>query len=53
MLHPSLYRAVKLTYPMDISGIVLEGRMTSELGVGSLGQSVRVLTDADFRPVCK
>lgn len=52
MLHPSLYRAVKLTYPMDISGIVLEGRMTSELGVGSLGQSVSIFSNSDFRPVC-
>lgn len=53
LLHPSLYRCIKLTYPRDVGGIVLEGRMTSELGVGSLGQSVGVLTDADFRPVCE
>lgn len=53
LLHPSLYRSVKLTYLTDIGGIVLKGRMTSELGTGSLGQSVIVLTNADFRPVCK
>lgn len=50
-LHPSLHRCVKLTYFTDVGGIALEGRMTSELGVGSLGQSV--LTSADFRPVCE
>lgn len=53
LLHPSLYRAVKLTYPMDVGGIVLDGRMTSEIGTGSLGQSVGVLIAADFRPVCE
>lgn len=53
LLHPSLYRAIKLTYPTDVGGIVTEGRMTSELGVGSLGQSVGVLSPADFRPVCE
>lgn len=43
--HPSLYKAVKLTYHMDVGGIVLDAWMTSELGVGSLGESVWVLCD--------
>lgn len=42
-LHPSLHRALKLTYPTDVGGIVLDGRMTTELGTGSLGQSVGFL----------
>lgn len=52
LIHPSLYRAIKLIYPMDVGGIALDGRITSELGVGSLGQSVGVLSSSDFRPVC-
>lgn len=51
LLHPSLYRSVKLTYPTDVSGIVLDGWMTMELG--SLGQSVRILSAKDFCPVCE
>lgn len=53
VLHPSVYRAAKLTFPMDVGGIVPEGRMTTELGTGSLGHSVGVLSPADFRPVCE
>lgn len=53
LLHPSLYRTVKLIYPTEVVGIVLEGRITSELGTGSVGQSVEVLTSANFRPVCE
>lgn len=46
LLHPSLYRAVKVTYHMDIGGIVLDRQMTSELGIGNLGQSIGVLSAA-------
>lgn len=53
VLHqPSLYRALKQTYPVDVGGIVLDGRMTSEMDTRSLGQSVGVLAAADFHPVC-
>lgn len=37
LLHPSLYKAVKVTYPMDLGSIVLDGRITTELGTWSLG----------------
>lgn len=53
LLHPSLYRAAKLTYTMDVSRIILDGGMTMELGTRSLGHSVRVLSAADFHPVCE
>lgn len=53
LLHPSLYQAVKLNYPMDVGCIVLDGRMTTELGTGSLRQSVGALATADFQPVCE
>lgn len=39
-------------YPMDVGGIVLDGDMTAGLRTVSLGQSVRVLSSADFSPVC-
>lgn len=54
LLHPSLYRVVKLTYPMDADRIVLDGwMMMSELGTESPRQSVWVLSAANFRPVCE
>lgn len=53
VLHPSVYRAAKLTFPMDVGRIVPGGRMTTELGTGSLGHSVGVLSPADFRPICE
>lgn len=40
LIQPYLYRALKLAYPMDVGGIALNGRMTSEMVTGSLGQSV-------------
>lgn len=51
-LHPSLYRALKLTYPTDVSGSVTDGRITTDIETGNLGQSVGVLIPADFCPVC-
>lgn len=51
VLHTALYRTLKLPYPIDIGGIVLDSRMTSEMGTGSLRQSVGVFSFADFRPV--
>lgn len=53
LLHSSLYKVVKLTYPTDFGGIVPDGRMTAEVGTGCLGQSVAVLSAADFRPACE
>lgn len=43
-LHPSLHRALKLTFLMDVGVIVLDIRITSETGIWSLGKSVGVLS---------
>lgn len=43
LLHPSLYKVVNRMHPMDVDGIVLVGRMTSELGTRSPELSVGVL----------
>lgn len=45
---PYLHRLVLLTYPMDVSGIVLNRRMTSDLGTGILVQSVGFLSVSGF-----
>lgn len=42
ILHPTLHRALKLMYPTDVGGIVLDVRITTEMGTGNLGQSVGV-----------
>lgn len=42
-LHPSLYRVLKLSYPTDSSSSVLDVQIMTDIGTGSLGQSVRVL----------
>lgn len=47
-LHPSLYRALNLAFLTDIDGIVSDGQITSYIGTSSLGQSIGILTSADF-----
>ena len=51
-VHPSLYRALKVTFPTDVGGIVTSGRLTTDLGHGSLGQTVGLLTPEHFGTVC-
>ena len=50
-VHPCFYRSLKLRYPLDVGGIFRNGRVTTELGTGSLRQAVGMLTPEDFRPV--
>ena len=50
-VHPCFYRSLKLRYPLDVGGISRDGRVTSELGTGSLCQAVGILTPEDLRPV--
>ena len=47
----SFYRSLKLRYPMDVGGITRDGRVSTELGTGSLRQAVGILTPKYFRPV--
>lgn len=51
-LHPSLYKALKLTFPTDVGGIASDGRITTDIETGSLGQFEEVLNPIDFCPVC-
>lgn len=53
ILHPCLYKTLKLSYPMDVSGIFLEGRIMSNISTGTRVQSVRVQTTTDFWTVCE
>ena len=48
VLHPSLYKAVKLTFPRDIGGLVHDGAITNEMATGSMSQTFSVLTLAMF-----
>lgn len=50
LFHPSLCRALKLTFPADVGGIVTDGRITTDIGTGSLEQSVGHMTSTEFRP---
>ena len=51
LVHPSLYRSLKLRFPIDVGGITRDNRVTTELGTGSLRQAVGILTPKDFRPI--
>ena len=51
LVHPSLYRSLKLQFPIDIGGITRDNRVTTELGTCSLRQAVGILTPKNFRPV--
>lgn len=48
IFHTTLYRCLKLTYSTNVGGIVMESQIMSEMGTGSLRQSVDVLLFADF-----
>ena len=51
LVHPSLYRSLKLQFPIDVGGITRDNRVTTELGTDSLRQAVGILTPKDFQPV--
>ena len=51
LVHPSLYRSLKVRFPLDVGGITRDDRVTTELGTGSLRQSFGILTPNDFRPI--
>ena len=51
MYPPIFYRSLKLRYPLDVEGVSMDGRVTTELGTGSLRHAVGVLTLEDFRTV--
>ena len=44
LVHPSLYRSLKVRFPMDVGEVSRKCRMTTELGSGSLRQAVGILT---------
>ena len=48
VLHPSLYRALKLTYPRDVEGLAHDGAITNEMATRSMSQTVGVLAPAMF-----
>lgn len=47
-VHPSLYRALKLTFSLDIGSLSPDDSIMTEMGTGSMGESVSVLTLAMF-----
>ena len=50
-VHPSFYRSLKVRLPLDVGGLSSGGRVTTELGTGSLRQAVGILTPKGFEPV--
>ena len=50
VLHPSLYRALKLTYPRDVGSLAHDGAINNEMATGSMSHTVGVLTPAMFSP---
>ena len=50
VLHPSLCRAVKLTYPRDVGDLTHDRVITNKISTGSMNHSVGVLTPAMFSP---
>ena len=51
LVHPSLYRSLKVRFSLDVGGVSRKCRITTELGTGSLRQAVGILTPEDFRPI--
>ena len=50
-VHPCFYRSLKQRFTSDVGGISRESRVITELGTGSLRQTVGILTPQDFWPV--
>ena len=50
-VHRFFYRSIKLWCRLDDGRISRDGRVTTELGTGSLRRAVGILTPEDFRPV--
>ena len=50
-VHPLFYRALKLRCPLNVGVISWVGRVTTELGTGSLCQAIGIFTPEDFRPL--
>ena len=47
-MHPSLYRAAKLTFPRDVGGVSQDGTISNEMGVDPMGPAIGVLTPGMF-----
>ena len=50
LLHPSLYRALKLTFPRDIGSLATGDGIPNAMATESMSQAVGVLTPTMFRP---
>ena len=51
LVHPSLYRSLKVRFLLYVGGVSRKCRIMTELGTGSLRQAVGILTPEDFRPI--
>ena len=51
LLHPCFYRALKIKFPLDVGGLAKKGIVTKTLGKDNLGDTVGILTRADFLSV--
>ena len=50
LMHPSLYRATKLTFPRHIGGLSKDGTISTIMGHESLGPAIGVLKHSMFYP---
>ena len=50
LMHPSLYRAAKLTFPRHVGGLSQDGTITIDMGHESLGPAIGVLKTSMFYP---
>ena len=49
-VHPCFYRSLKLRSPIDVGRISRDGRVTNELGTGSLRHTLGIFTPEDSGP---
>ena len=50
-VHPSLYRALKLKFLLDVGGLCRDGQVMIEFGIGSLKRVLDILTPKDFEAI--
>lgn len=49
VVHPSLYRALKLTFSCDVGGISHNGTIKTEMATESMGEAVGIFTQTMFQ----
>lgn len=49
VVHFSLYRALELSFPLDVTALTIGGHIKTEMNQGSMGETVGIITPTMFK----